>query len=63
LVVGRGLAPPRVRDLDATGTHAEVLDLLTGLVGDIDRRTADLVVSVDELDLVEAEFHDRRLTR
>jgi FlaA1/EpsC-like NDP-sugar epimerase len=57
-----GLDPVRVRDLDATGSHAEILDLLTGLVGDIDRRTADLVVSVDELDLVEAEFHDRRLT-
>jgi hypothetical protein len=58
-----GLDPVRVRDLDATGSHAEILDLFTGLVGDIDRRTADVVVSVDELDLVEAEFRDRRLTR
>src|SRR3954469_20588345 len=57
------LEPARVRDLDATGSHAEVLDLFTTLVGDIDRRTADLVVSVDELDLVEAELQDRRLTR
>jgi FlaA1/EpsC-like NDP-sugar epimerase len=58
-----GLEPDRVRKLDPTGTHAEVLAIFTGLVGDIDRRTADAIVEVDELDLVEAEFQDGRLAR
>jgi len=58
-----GLEPDRVRKLDPTGTHAEVLAIFTGLVGDIDRRTADTVVEVDELDLVEAEFQNGRLAR
>ncbi len=60
-----GLEPDRVRKLDPTGTHAEVLAIFTGLVCDIDGRTADAVVEVevDELDLVEAEFQDGRLAR
>ena len=57
-----GLEPDRVRNLDPTGTHAEVLAIFTTLVGDIDRRTAT-VVSVDELDLVEAEFREGRIAR
>ena len=52
--------PTCVRDLDPTGTHAEVMDLLVGLVADVDRRTAapfaaaghlDLELDLEELDL------------
>jgi FlaA1/EpsC-like NDP-sugar epimerase len=57
------LDPERVRQLDPTGSHADVLEILTGLVRDIDSRTRERIVSVDELDLVEAELQDRRLTR
>ncbi len=37
------LEPDQVRDLDPTGTHAEVIAILTGLVDDIDARTERVV--------------------
>lgn len=45
------LDPDRVRDLDPTGTHAEVMDLLVGLVTDVDRRTATPFAAAGHLDL------------
>jgi FlaA1/EpsC-like NDP-sugar epimerase len=57
------LDPATVRDLDPTGTHAAVLDLLTGLVSDLDRRTAETVITLDQLDLVDVdvELDEHRL--
>jgi Predicted nucleoside-diphosphate sugar epimerases len=52
------LEPDRVRDLDPTGTHAEVLEILTNLVTDIDLRAVPAIELDSELDLVEAEFED-----
>jgi FlaA1/EpsC-like NDP-sugar epimerase len=55
------LDPDRVRDLDPTGNHAEVLEILVGLADDIDHRSASAAVftaALEELDLVAAEFDD-----
>ena len=54
------LDPDEVRHLDPTGTHAEVMDIFTTLVFDIDRRTqaaafGPIPVGVD---LIEVEFED-----
>jgi hypothetical protein len=69
------LEPDRVRDLDPTGTHAEVVDILVTLVADIDDRTGRVTgqsngtlngTSVDELsgeftlDLIGAEIEAKR---
>ncbi|MEP6623433.1 MAG: polysaccharide biosynthesis protein, partial [Acidimicrobiia bacterium] len=53
------LDPDRVRDLDPTGTHAEVIEILVGLVRDIDERTAPVFTEPLEVDLVEAEMEGR----
>ena len=50
------LDPDRVRDLDPTGSHAEVMELLTALVRDIDDRTGAAASCSLEVDLVEAEL-------
>ena len=49
------LDPDRVRDLDPTGSHAQVLEIFTTLVTDIDRRTA-ATVATRHVDLAEAEL-------
>ena len=52
------LDPDEVRHLDPTGTHAEVMDIFTTLVFDIDRRTkaAAFGATPVEVDLIEVEF-------
>ena len=50
------LDPDRVRDLDPTGTHAEVMEIFTTLVRDIDDRTKSASPCALDVDLVEAEF-------
>ncbi len=55
------LEPDLVRDLDPTGTHTDVIEILVGLVRDIDERTT-LVCSETasiEVDLIEAEMEGR----
>jgi FlaA1/EpsC-like NDP-sugar epimerase len=56
------LDPARVRDLDPTGTHAEVLEILTGLVDDIDLRTVSVIPIAATVDLVGAELEDNAAT-
>jgi FlaA1/EpsC-like NDP-sugar epimerase len=55
------LEPECVRHLDPTGTHAEVIALLTAIVADIDGRTAMIDLSIEQLDLVEVVLDGRRL--
>ena len=50
------LDPERVRNLDPTGSHAEVLALFTTLVTEIDRNTAALSSTTSQFDLVQAEL-------
>ena len=56
------LDPDRVRDLDPTGTHAEVIDILTGLVNDIDRRTRSVGTRTRTIDLVQADVDEHTPT-
>ncbi len=53
------LEPDRVRDLDPTGTHAEVIEILVDLVRDIDERTAPVFTEPLEIDLIDAEMEGR----
>ncbi len=52
------LEPDRVRDLDPTGTHAEVLEILITLVDDIDARTQLAPIEELTVDLTSAELED-----
>ena len=54
------LDPDEVRHLDPTGTHAEVMDIFTRLVFDIDRRTQAAAFGAMPVgvDLIKVEFED-----
>ncbi len=53
------LDPEQVRDVDPTGSHSDVLAILTTLVTDIDRRTGDTEARVVDIDLIELDVDDR----
>ncbi len=57
------LEPDRVRDLDPTGTHAEVLEILTTLVDDIDARTQLAPIEELTVDLTSAELEGKAAGR
>ena len=52
------LEPERVRHLDPTGSHADVMEILTSLVTEIDRRTRTAPARVVDIDLIELEIDD-----